>query len=130
MKVIIVKDIVKDNEWGDPSENTFFTYHTFSSFENAKKECMEDFNRIYHYYDKFKWNYPYYKSSNPYGIYIPSIQKKKIGISILFTIYSKDATFRDVVGEEKDSILEIEYNLIDVDQLPCDPVIKLNKGDK
>lgn len=120
MKIVIIKDIVKDNEWGCPSEETDFIFHTFSSFEKAKKKCMEDFNKIYHYYDKFKWHYPYYNPRNPYGFYIPSIRKEKIGTSILFTIYPKNPSFQEVVGDEKEPVLQVQYRLIEVDKLPCD----------
>lgn len=74
---------------------------------------MENFNFIYHYYDK-------YERYDPYGFYIPAIRKEEDGISILFTIYPKNASFKDVVGDEKEPILEVLYRLIEVDKLPCD----------
>lgn len=112
MRVIIVKDIIQNNEWGHPDEDAIFMYHTYSSFEKAKKWCMDNFNFIYHYYDN--------KRYNPYGFYIPSIRKEKEGINILFTVYHKMASFEDVVGDEKEPILQIQYRLIEVDKLPCD----------
>lgn len=115
--IIIVKDIIRDNEWGVLNEETFFTYHTFSSFEKAKKVCMKDFNKIYHYYDEFKRHYPYH---SPYEFYIPSIRKEKEGITIIFTIYPENPSFQEVVGDEKEPILQVRYRLIEVDKLPCD----------
>lgn len=113
MKIIVIKDVTRNNGWGDPNTETIFTYHTFSSFEKAKKECMKDFNKIYHYYDK-------YERYDPYGLYLPAIRKEKDGISILFTVYHKIASFEDVVGDEKKPVLEVGYRLIEVDKLPCD----------
>lgn len=113
MRVIIVKDTVRDNEWGHPDSKTTFVHHAFSSFEKAKKECMKNFNGMYRYYGKFE---PY----DGYGFYIPAIRKVKGGISILFTVYPKNASFEDVVGDEKEPVLEVQYRLIEVDKLPCD----------
>ena len=36
MRIIIVKDTVRDNEWGHPDSKTTFVHHAFSSFEKAK----------------------------------------------------------------------------------------------
>lgn len=113
MRIIVIKDITRNNGWGDLNTETIFTYRTFSSFEKAKKACMKDFNEIYHYYDK-------YERYDPYGFYIPAIRKGKDGISILFTVYHKMASFEDVVGNEKEPVLKVQYRLIDVNKLPCD----------
>lgn len=112
MKIIVIKDVTRNNGWGDLNTETIFTYRTFSSFEKAKKECMEDFNKIYHYYDNERYN--------PYGLYLPAIRQEKDGINILFTVYHKIASFEDVVGDEKEPVLEVGYRLIEVDKLPCD----------
>ena len=111
MKIIVIKNMTRNSEWETNTE-TIFTYRTFSSFEKAKKACMKDFNEVYHYYDD--------KRYNPYGLYIPSIRKEKNGIGILFTVYHKMASFEDVVGDEKEPVLEVGYWLIEVDKLPCD----------
>lgn len=111
--IIIVKDIIQNNEWGHPDEDAIFMYHTYSSFEKAKKWCMGNFNFIYHYYDK-------YKRHNPYGFYIPSIRKEKEETTIIFTIYPPNPSFQEVVGDEKEPVLEVQYRLIDVNKLPCD----------
>lgn len=112
MKIIMIKDITRNNGWGDLNTETIFTYRTFSSFEKAKKACMKDFNKIYHYYDN--------KRYNPYGLYLPAIRKEKDGIGILFTVYHKMASFEDVVGDEKEPVLEVGYRIVDIDKLPCD----------
>lgn len=115
--IIIIKDIIQNNEWGYPKEDAIFMYHTYSSFEKAKKWCMENFNKIYHYYDEFKRHYPYH---SPYGFYIPSIRKEKEGITIIFTIYPENPSFQEAVGDEKEPVLRVQYRLIEVDKLPCD----------